>query len=115
MALRSTHVMKGIIADMEAVCPNARLFNYTNPVNIVSEAVTHHTSIPTISLCEGPIMTNREYVEMIGLNPDKLDAVSIGLNHGSWSIRHLYDGQDFLQLLRVGYVRILCTLEKRLD
>ena len=106
MALRSIHVMKSIIEDMEAICPRARLFNYTNPVNIVSEAVTHHTYIPTISLCEGPINGNREFVEMIGLDPDKLDAVSIGLNHGSWTVRHLYDGQDFIPILRDAYERI---------
>ncbi len=100
MALRSIHVMKDIIADMEAVCPNARLFNYTNPINIVSEAVTHHTAIPTISLCEGTIASNRDYPQMIGLDPDKLDAVSIGLNHGSWSVRHLYEGHDFIAILR---------------
>jgi 6-phospho-beta-glucosidase len=98
--------MKSIIEDMEAVCPQARLFNYTNPVNIVSEAVTHHTNIPAISFCEGPIMTNREYVEGIGLDPNKLDAVSIGLNHGSWTVRHLYDGQDFIPLLKEGFERI---------
>jgi len=115
MALRSIHVTRSIVEDMEEVCPNARLFNYTNPINIVSEAVTHHTSIPTVSFCEGPIMTNREYVELIGLDPDKLDAVSIGLNHGSWSIRHLYDGQDFLPLLRNGYERIPRTPEMRLE
>src|SRR5205823_7060801 len=67
MALRAIHVMKSIIQDMEEVCPNARLFNYTNPINIVSEAVTHHTAIPTISLCEGPINGNRDFVEMAGL------------------------------------------------
>ncbi len=106
MALRSIHVMQGIVQDMEAICPNARLFNYTNPINIVSEAVTHHTSIPTVSLCEGPIASNRDYPEMIGLDPDKLDAVSIGLNHGSWSVRHLYDGQDFIPLLREGRERL---------
>ena len=100
MALRAIHVMKSIIKDMEEVCPNARLFNYTNPINIVSEAVTHHTAIPTISLCEGPINGNRDFVEMVGLDPDKLDAVSIGLNHGSWTVRHLYDGQDFIPILR---------------
>ena len=115
IALRSIHVTRSIVEDMEEVCPNARLFNYTNPINIVSEAVTHHTSIPTVSFCEGPIMTNREYVELIGLDPDKLDAVSIGLNHGSWSIRHLYDGQDFLPLLRNGYERIPRTPEMRLE
>jgi 6-phospho-beta-glucosidase len=106
MALRSIHVMQGILADMEAVCPGAWLFNYTNPVNIVSEAVTHHTSIPTVSLCEGPIVSNREYVELVGLDPDRLDAVSIGLNHGSWSVRHLYEGQDVMPLLREGYERL---------
>ena len=106
MALRSIHVMQGIIADMEAVCPSARLFNYTNPVNIVSEAITHHTAIPTVSLCEGPIVSNREYVALVGLDPDKLDAISIGLNHGSWTVRHQYDGQDVMPLLRDGYERL---------
>lgn len=106
MALRSIHVTKSIIADMEAVCPHARLFNYTNPVNIVSEAVTHHTYIPTVSFCEGPIVTNREFAAAVGLDPDKLDAVSLGLNHGSWSVRHLYDGQDFMPLLRESYERM---------
>src|ERR1700694_4937701 len=102
MALRSIHVMKSIIEDMEGICPKARLFNYTNPINIVSEAVTHHTYIPTVSFCEGPIMTNREYVELIGLDPDKLDAVSIGLNHGSWSIRPFSHGQIFLLVFSDG-------------
>jgi 6-phospho-beta-glucosidase len=106
MALRSIHVMRGIVEDMEAVCPGARLFNYTNPVNIVSEAVTHHTSIPTVSLCEGPIVANRDYAALVGLDPDRLDAVSIGLNHGSWSVRHLYDGQDLMPLLHDGYERL---------
>ncbi len=47
MALRSIHVMQSIVADMEAVCPRARLFNYTNPVNIVAEAVSHHVATAT--------------------------------------------------------------------
>src|SRR5579859_7009097 len=56
MALRSIHVLQQVIADMEVACPGARLFNYTNPINIVSEAITHHTDIPIVSLCEGPIL-----------------------------------------------------------
>jgi 6-phospho-beta-glucosidase len=105
MALRTISVMKGIIADMEAACPNARLFNYTNPINIVSEAVTHHTSIPAVSFCEGPIMDARHYASLADLDPDKLDATFIGLNHGSWSIRHLYEGQNFIPLLQDAYER----------
>ena len=105
MALRSIYVMQQIVADMEAVCPQARLFNYTNPINLVSEAVTHHTAIPTVSLCEGPIVFPRELAHYADLDADKVDAVMIGLNHGSWSVRHTYDGQDFMPLIQAAYER----------
>ena len=106
MAMRSIHVMQGIIADMEAVCPRARLFNYTNPINLVSEAITHHSDISTVSLCEGPIIFPRGIARAAGLNPDLVDATMIGLNHGCWSVRHLYDGQDMLPLLRAALDRM---------
>jgi 6-phospho-beta-glucosidase len=54
-------------------------------------------------------VTNGEYASFAGLDPDKLDAVSIGLNHGSWTVRHLYDGQDFMPMLRVAYERFSRT------
>jgi 6-phospho-beta-glucosidase len=106
MALRSIHVMRGIVADMEAVCPDARLFNYTNPVNIVAEAVTHHTHIPTVSLCEGPIIFPREVARTAGLDPGKVDATMVGLNHGSWTVRHEYDGRDMLPLIHDAWARL---------
>ena len=105
MALRSIHVMQHIVREMEQVCPGAILFNYTNPINIVSEAVTHHTDIPTISLCEGPIIFPRGIARAADLDPDRVDAIMIGLNHGSWTIRHLYDGEDMIPLLHAAYER----------
>lgn len=66
MALRSIHVMQGIITDMQEVCPRARLFNYTNPINLLSEAITHHSDIPTVSLCEGPIIFPRGLPALLG-------------------------------------------------
>lgn len=56
MAFRSIHVLRGILADIELACPKARIFNYTNPVNIVSQAISARTSVPVVSLCEGPIL-----------------------------------------------------------
>src|SRR6185437_16528302 len=79
MALRSIHVMQGIVADMEAACPKARLFNYTNPVNLVAEAITHHSDIPMVSLCEGPIYMLQKIAKAAGLDPDRVDATVIGL------------------------------------
>ncbi|MDB5077264.1 MAG: glycoside hydrolase family 4 [Chloroflexi bacterium] len=105
MALRSINVMQGIVREMEQVCPRARLFNYTNPVNIVAEAITHHSSIPCVSLCEGPLYTPPQVAVAAGLDPSKADATLIGLNHGSWSIRQAYDGQDMIPVLRDAWER----------
>ena len=105
MALRSINVMQQIVGEMEQVCPEAVLFNYTNPINIVSEAVTHHSDIPTISLCEGPIIFPRGIARAADLDPDKVDAVMVGLNHGSWTIRHVYDGEDMIPLVRDAWER----------
>lgn len=105
MALRAIHVMKEILADMEAVCPRALLVNYTNPINIVSEAVSHHSDIPIISLCEGPIVFPQNIARTASLEPEKVDAIMIGLNHGSWTVRHMYDGQDMIPLIANAYAR----------
>jgi 6-phospho-beta-glucosidase len=106
MALRSIHVMKGIVADLEQVAPKAILVNYTNPVNIVAQAVTTNTSIPFVSLCEGPLIYPEETARAAGLDPEQLDVRSIGLNHASWSVRHRYDGEDVMQLLADAWDRV---------
>jgi 6-phospho-beta-glucosidase len=105
MALRSIHVMRGILDDMAVACPGARIFNYTNPVNVVAQAVCDHSDVPFVSLCEGPIIYPEEIVRAAGLDPALLDVASVGLNHGSWSVRHRYDGQDLMPLLRDAWER----------
>ncbi|WP_425145067.1 glycoside hydrolase [Deinococcus sp.] len=103
MALRAIAVAKDLVADMEAVCPNATLFNYTNPVNIVAQAVADHSPIRVVSLCEGPIVFPREIAELAGLDPAKVRAVMLGLNHACWSAHEdggpQYDGQAMIPLL----------------
>lgn len=105
MALRSIHVMQGILEDVAVACPDARIFNYTNPVNIVAQAVTDHSDVPFVSLCEGPIVYPEAVAEAAGLDPARLDIASVGLNHNSWSVRHTYDGQDLIPLVREAYNR----------
>ncbi len=100
MALRAIYAMQPILDEMAQVCAGAVLLNYTNPVNIVAEAVSRHTALKVISLCEGPIIFPREVAEAAGLDPDRLDVLMIGLNHGSWSVRHLHDGTDLIAKIR---------------
>jgi 6-phospho-beta-glucosidase len=100
MALRSIHVFRDIVADIERVAPRAVLINYTNPVNIVSEAITHHSDVPVISLCEGPLIFPPGAVRSAGLDPARLDAVLVGLNHTGWTVRQGYDGEDVIARIR---------------
>jgi 6-phospho-beta-glucosidase len=103
MALRSIAVIEQVVREMERVCPRALLVNYTNPINIVSQAVTQITDIPVVSLCEGPIIFPRMVARAAGLDPDQVEATMIGLNHGSWSVTHEYDGEDLIPLVQAAW------------
>lgn len=107
MALRSVKVIKELTELMQKVAPDAILFNYTNPVNIVSQAVSLYSSVPVVSLCEGPIVFPREIAAGAGLDPAKMDARMIGLNHACWSVKQTYDTRDVIPVLEQALERLL--------
>lgn len=100
MALRSIAVMRDVADDMAQVCPHARIFNYTNPVNVVAQAMTTFTDIPTVSFCEGPVIFPIVLAEAAGLDPKLMDVTMAGINHNTWSTEHRYDGGDLMPVLR---------------
>ena len=119
MALRAIEVMKAVAVDIEAVCPKARVFNYTNPVNIVAQAWTANCDIPLVSLCEGPYYFTSELASAAGLEPDMVTSTLVGLNHASWSVEHVYDGHDLMPFVhaaaeRLGPDSTLTVREQRL-
>src|SRR3954471_7777387 len=99
MALRAIAVLREVCAEMEQLCPDAWIFNYTNPVNLVAEAVTHHSPLKIVSLCEGPIYFKNEVARYAGLDEERLQAIMVGLNHGCWSVEASYDGADPMPLI----------------
>lgn len=105
MALRAITVLKEVCAEMEQICPDAWIFNYTNPVNIVAEAVTHHSPLRIVSLCEGPIYFTHELARIAELDPDRVQTTMVGVNHGSWSVEHTYDGEDLIPHIEAAWER----------
>jgi 6-phospho-beta-glucosidase len=106
MSLRSVQVFQGLIDDLQVVAPRARIFNYTNPVNIVSQAVEDHTDTPIYSMCEGPMIFWPQILTTAGLDPARAEVVMAGVNHNCWSTSHTYDGQDIMPLLERGWERV---------
>jgi 6-phospho-beta-glucosidase len=99
MSLRSVGVLKDVVADLNAVAPNAKIFNYTNPVNIVAQAVTQYSDVELVSMCEGAIVFPPVVLKAAGLDPARASVAMAGVNHNVWSTEHLYDGEDVMPLL----------------
>ncbi len=106
MSFRSIQAMKSILDDLDAVAPKAVVFNYTNPVNIVSQAVCDNSDRLIYSMCEGPMTFWQPIVETAGLDPARAEVMMAGVNHNCWSTVHTYDGGDLIPLLAKGYEQI---------
>jgi 6-phospho-beta-glucosidase len=106
MALRSIGITKGILATLDEVAPKAKIFNYTNPVNIVSQAVSDNTDKFIYSMCEGAMIFPPPILATAGLDIDRSEILMAGVNHNIWSTTHLYDGADIMPLLDEAWDRV---------
>jgi alpha-galactosidase len=98
--LRTIPVVLGIARDMEEICPDAWLLNYTNPLAIVVRAVSEATSIRVVGLCHSVFWTIDRLAGYLGLPRDEIDSVSAGLNHLAFVLRLEHHGRDLYPDLR---------------
>lgn len=98
--LRTIPVVVGIARDMEAVCPDAWLLNYTNPLAILVRAVAEATSIKVVGLCHSVFWTIDAIAGYLGIPRDEVDSESAGLNHLAFLLRLEHHGRDLYPDLR---------------
>ena len=98
--LRTIPVVLGIARDMEEVCPDAWLLNYTNPLAIVVRAVSEATSIKVVGLCHSVFWTIDRLAGYLGLPRDEIEADSAGVNHLAFVLRLEHRGRDLYPDLR---------------
>lgn len=93
-ALRTIPVMLDICKDIEELCPDAWLINFTNPSGIVTEAILKHTNVKCIGLCNVPINMRHDAAERLQVPADEIDCRFAGLNHLSVMHHVYYQGRD---------------------
>lgn len=94
-AFRTIPVMKEIIEDMKALCPNAWLINFTNPSGIITESVIKHFGWKRcIGLCNVPTIAMNEEYKVIHKDKKDLNYSFFGLNHFHWHTVQDREGQD---------------------
>ena len=101
--LRTIKVMKEFAADIEEVCPDAWLLNYTNPMAIISGYMQRYTNVKTIGLCHSVQVCSQGLLTRLGMQ-DKLEGryeKIAGINHMAWLLE-IYDkdGNDLYPEIR---------------
>lgn len=81
-AFRTIPVILDIVRDMEELCPDAWLINFTNPAGIVTEAVLKHTHFKkVIGLCNVPVNMVAGIAKILGVDESRVTLELQGVNH----------------------------------
>jgi len=99
-ALRTAPVMIDIVRDVEELCPRALVINYTNPMAMITWAMTASASVPVVGLCHSVQGTARRLAGYIGARAEEIGHWVAGINHMSWFLTLTRNGEDAYPALR---------------
>ncbi len=91
--LRTIPVILDICRDMEELCPDAWLINFTNPAGMVTEAVLRYSNIKKIvGLCNVPIGMEMGIAKLLDVDHSRIRIDFAGLNHMVYGLDVYVDG-----------------------
>lgn len=92
--LRTIPVMLEIAQDMEEVCPDALLLNYTNPMATLTGFMLRYTKIKTIGLCHSVQICTDHLFKALDMDHEGINEKIAGINHMAWLLEVKKDGKD---------------------
>lgn len=103
-ALRTVPVLWGVAEDMMAVCPDALLLQYVNPMAMNTWALAERfPKLRQVGLCHSVQNTVEEIAHDLDLPKNEIDYRVAGVNHVAFFLRLEHQGRDLYPLLRRGY------------
>jgi len=94
-ALRTIPVLLEISKDMQELCPDAWLINFTNPAGMVTEALLKYGKHKrVIGVCNIPFNMRTGVAEILQCNVEDIEIEFVGLNHFVFGRRVLVKGVD---------------------
>ena len=99
-ALRTGPAWLEILADLERVAPGAVVFNYTNPMSILTLAAARATGLRVVGLCHSVQGTSRQLAHYLQIPYEELTWKCAGVNHNAWFTTLERGGEDLYPLLR---------------
>lgn len=94
-AFRTIPQIIEICKDIEEVCPDAWLINYTNPSGMVTEAIHRYSNVKkVIGLCSGPLGIKQDIAKLLSVDAERLYVEFVGLNHLVFAKKVLFEGRN---------------------
>lgn len=97
-AFRTIPVILDIVKDMQELCPDAWMINFTNPAGMITEAVLRYTDFrKVIGLCNVPVNMVNGFARLLKVGPERVTMEISGLNHHIFATDVFVDGKSVLQ------------------
>ncbi|MGZ7442748.1 alpha-galactosidase [Paenibacillus sp. TH7-28] len=88
-----------IVRDVEELCPDGMILNYTNPMSAVTLLTSRITDLPVVGLCHSIQNTSAQLAEYAGVPYEEMHWRAGGINHMSWFVELAHDGKDLYPVL----------------
>lgn len=98
--LRTIPVLLDIGRDMEELCPDALLLNYSNPMAMLTWAMNEATNVNIVGLCHSVFGTARELSHVLDVPVEEIDYLCAGINHMAFYLRLERNGEDLYPRLK---------------
>ncbi|WP_341285082.1 6-phospho-beta-glucosidase [Priestia megaterium] len=96
--LRTIPVLLEITEEMQELCPNAWLINFTNPAGMVTEALLRYSNHKNvIGVCNVPFNMHLSISKMLGVEMERVYIEFAGLNHMLFGLHVYVDDQEATQ------------------
>jgi 6-phospho-beta-glucosidase len=94
MALRTIPVLLSYCDILARCAPGAVLINFTNPVGVITQAISLRTRVRVVGVCDTPSSTLDRLAGFLGADRDKISFSYGGLNHLGWITSFAVDGEE---------------------
>lgn len=106
-AFRTIPVILDIVKDMEELCPNAWMINFTNPAGMVTEAVLRYTNFKkVIGLCNVPVNMVAGIAKIMEVEEDSVQMELQGVNHHIFATDVFIDGVSRMDEVVERYAKV---------
>ncbi|MGD0093320.1 MAG: hypothetical protein ABSE73_25675 [Planctomycetota bacterium] len=94
-ALREVPVVVDIAQRLHRLSPRGRIVNFSNPLSVLTAAMARHSAVPVVlGLCHAVVGVRDFLAKLYRVDPARMEVLTAGVNHLTWVVRVLVDGQD---------------------